>query len=72
MSKYHFVVHLGTLGIQRNQKMPKKHKTDGKLRMLRTFAESVELAVGPILRALVCVWKLLPSILTPPKLANGT
>ena len=57
MSKCHFVVRLGTLGVQSYENNAQKQQTNGRLRMPRSFAESVEFlpAVGAILKALVCV-----------------
>ena len=53
--------------------MRKKQQTNGRLRMPKTFAESVENLpdIGAILKALARVWKFSPLILIPPKLANG-
>ena len=52
--------------------MRKKHQTNGRVRMPKTFAESVEflLAIGAILKALVCVCKLFHLSLIPLKLAK--
>ena len=52
--------------------MRKKQQTNGRLRMQKSFAESVEflLAIGAILKALVCVWELFHLILISPKLAE--
>ena len=65
-------MHLGTLGYKVMKTKCKKQQTNGRLRMPKTFAEFVEFlpAVGAILKALVCVWKLFHLILIPPKLAK--
>ena len=57
-----------------SETMHEKHQTNGRLRMPKTFAESVENLpdIGAILEALARVWKRFPLILIPQELANET